>query len=177
MQSEGASHQNVTEEVLKRVTRVQPKNDHYVMPAHLQSKGRLVKKSIMRLQQRMQYEFGEEEVSPTTNQATTPPTAQLYFNEQPKVRTSRDFCEDFATKQRKMQVVVKTKHVIAREAGRRSDGEPGLVSTDQGYQIDRINRPKRTEVFATGETELSQQSRSPKSVHKQEQLNTVLLEP
>lgn len=81
MQSEGTSHQNVTEEVLKRVTRVQPKNDHYVMPAHLQSKGRLVKKSIMRLQQRMQYEFGEEEVSPTTNQATTPPTAQLYFNE------------------------------------------------------------------------------------------------
>lgn len=130
MQSEGTSHQNVTEEVLKRVTRVQPKNDHYVMPAHLQSKGRLVKKSIMRLQQRMQYEFGEEEVSPTTNQATTPPTAQLYFNEQPKVRTSRDFYEDFTTKQRKMQVVVKTKHVIAREAGRRSDGEPGLVNTE-----------------------------------------------
>ena len=50
LQSEMSSNLvNVSQEVLKRVKRVPAKSDPRI-PAHLQSKGRLVKKSILQLQ-------------------------------------------------------------------------------------------------------------------------------
>ena len=74
----------------------------------------------------MSAEFGEQEI-------VTPPTPQLYFNEQSKVKTSRDFYDDFNDKQ-KMQVVVKTKHIIAQDAVRHNIiNEPKLFSIDEAH--------------------------------------------